>query len=442
MPAPIDAWDDFDRLFAWDRRPIDTGGAQVATTYVGAAVRSFFAQGGRKCYVVRVGDPWPLSERPDDAAVRAADLIPGFPQNLAAFPADRTTWRGLGVLLGLPEVAFALAPDLPDIFGSEPLEIQGDPPDLEGEIEEQFVECSAPAPPPEPDSEARFYAAPRCTADGYREWARAVWRIAQFLRLRRREMQFIGALPLPALGSEAAVNPVDFLERTGPLADPLDDAQAIRISSAFVQLAYPWVRTPASRNLPRELESPDGVLAGVLARNALARGGFRSAASLELGDVYAVDPVMDRPPVERVSVLGPTPSGLRLLSDVTTSRDENYRPASVSRLTASVMRAARRLGEESAFDPNGENLWARLRARLNSLLAGLHAQGALRGDAKEAFAVICDRTTMTQQDIDSGRVVAIVEFQAAVPIERIHIRLALDEGGRISLLSNSVEEAA
>ena len=36
---------------------------------------------------------------------------------------------------------------------------------------------------------------------------------------------------------------------------------------------------------------------------------------------------------------------------------------------------------------------------------------------------------MTQNDIDAGRVIASVSFQAALPIERITVHLALDEGG-------------
>src|SRR6185503_14981947 len=49
VPVPIDNWEVFDRLFAWERRDLNGRGA-AGTTYLGAAVRSFFAQGGRKCY--------------------------------------------------------------------------------------------------------------------------------------------------------------------------------------------------------------------------------------------------------------------------------------------------------------------------------------------------------------------------------------------------------
>jgi len=49
-------------------------------------------------------------------------------------------------------------------------------------------------------------------------------------------------------------------------------------ASAFVQLAWPWLRSAAGTDLPEGLEPPEGVLAGLLASNATRRGCFRSVA--------------------------------------------------------------------------------------------------------------------------------------------------------------------
>src|SRR5262245_25707422 len=43
VPVPIDTWETFDRLFAWDRRDLDGRGV-LGTSYLGAAVRSYFVQ--------------------------------------------------------------------------------------------------------------------------------------------------------------------------------------------------------------------------------------------------------------------------------------------------------------------------------------------------------------------------------------------------------------
>jgi phage tail sheath protein FI len=85
---------------------------------------------------------------------------------------------------------------------------------------------------------------------------------------------------------------------------------------------------------------------------------------------------------------------------------------------------------------------AGVRDRLNTLLAALYQAGALRGaTAAEAFHVRCDGTTMTQADVDAGRVIADVRFAAAAPVEQIRVVLALDGAGQLvgAAAGNGVE---
>jgi phage tail sheath protein FI len=137
---------------------------------------------------------------------------------------------------------------------------------------------------------------------------------------------------------------------------------------------------------------------------------------------------------DRISVFAPTPSGFHLLSDVTTDDDEAYRPANVNRLVAAIVRAARLAGEDTAFMNNGEPVWARVRAAVEELLQGLWGEGAFTGAyASDAFEVRCDRSTMTQSDLDAGRIITRVQFNAASPIEQIAVVFAIDEGGQVTL---------
>lgn len=488
LPVAIDSWEVFDHLFEWERRALNESG-RFGATYLGAAVRSFFAQGGRKCYVVRVGDPWVYLTKPPEGLLQKdarlyarcrrvsqiGKLIPGFQlpgvcfsQTLPAdaltdhvgfesSPADRASWRGIGHMFGLPDVSFLCLPDLPDAVRVEDEPV--DPVEYPQTDKEEFVECSGAEDAPPLDRGARYFRVPRCDDEGYRIWASALRIAASLIARRQREVQLVATIPIPDPDSSAERNLYGFLARPneGSLSSRLD-ASLTGLASAFVQLAYPWVRTPGSADLPEQLESPDAVLAGVLARSALTRGAFHSAASLHLADVYDLFPILRRSAMTespeplprdrstrnllaRVSLLGPTPSGLALLSDVTTSLDESYRPAGINRLVSSIVRAARRLGEASMFESSGEALWASLRDRLNLMLAGLLADGALSGESEaDAFQVRCDRSTMSQNDIDNGRVVAEIRFQAAAPIEQITIVMALDEGGQVSLIAARVPE--
>jgi len=136
-----------------------------------------------------------------------------------------------------------------------------------------------------------------------------------------------------------------------------------------------------------------------------------------------------KPLVVRLSLFGFTPAGIRLLSDVTTYPGESYRPAPVNRLVSVISRMARHLGESHLFESHGPRLWAQLERTLRDFMTRLWGLGALDGASPaEAFDVHCDRTTMTQNDIDNGRIVAVVSFQAAASIELITVTLTVQAG--------------
>jgi hypothetical protein len=448
-PVLCDSWGDFDRRFDWDARTLNDTTLEpvVGSTYLGAAVRSFFAQGGRRCYVVCAGAPNALTLSYAQRLARVDTLIPGYTTGFFDFsPLEASSWRGAWWLWDLPDVAFVCLPDLADLLRMEPrpdeLEADGSAPLLR----EQFVECSLVEAPPPRDTRARLISAPRADEIGYRDWARAVRMVGLFLRAYRPDVQLVAALPMPA--DELGSTLLHLLDdsQLAPLRYGLDDS-GTGIASAWVQLAYPWLRTSGSGRLPEQLESPDGVLVGMLARNALTRGTFRSAVKQTLVDVYDVAPALRNDElfrhsdprrktlIERVSLFGRAVSQLALLSDVTADLEESYRPASINRLLALLLREARRLGDDVVFEASSEVVWAQLRAQIEALLRALYAIGALNGPSEvEAFQVRCDRRTMTQSDLDSGRLICSVTFAPAAPIEQIRVVLALNQGGMLSLL--------
>lgn len=453
VPTPIDTWEVFDRLFAWERRPLRAGsaaadGGPLIPTYLGAAVRTFFAQGGRKCYVVAVDPPWPYLEEPVDAAARAermrdrlGALLPGYAGGVIdsspVEPRGPHGWRGIAHLFGLSDVAFVCLPDLPDIVRSPTLRV--DPKVELPPLPEEFVECSAPQPAPKPDNALRRIRAPRCDAAGYAAWATALRLIATFLGSYQRETQLIAALPIPEEGGPGERDPL--LQIAGLPDAPLANSPAgspAGCGSAFVQVVFPWVRTRASALLPEALESPDAVLAGMLARSALVRGAYVTVAGQPPLDVDDLVPALGHEQnetlQERISLFAPTPRGLRLLSDVTLSARLQHRQAHTGRMTASLLRAARVLGEGISFETASEALWRRVRDQLTRLLEQFRAAGALRGAAPDdAYQVRCDRSTMTQNDIDNGRVIAEVRFDPAATIDTITVVLAMHEGGQATL---------
>ena len=66
------------------------------------------------------------------------------------------------------------------------------------------------------------------------------------------------------------------------------------------------------------------------------------------------------------------------------------------------------------FEPNGERLWANIRRTVADFLYNEWRNGALLGSKpEEAYFVRCDRSTMTQNDLDNGRLVCLIGVAAA-----------------------------
>jgi hypothetical protein len=444
VPIPIETYSAYTALF-------DPGGslASFGTDYVSAAVRTFFAQGGKRCYVVRMGDPVAPG---DDAGVRSNKLQKLLPADSFAMD-DQRRWHSVGHLAGLPDVSFICLPDLPVLTASGPQGAAGQTP-VTPTGPEQFQECSnrdlTAVPPP-----VYGMHAPRLTPDDYARWADAVRSVLQLISTGSlREMQFVAAFPLPQDTGVAAAAEItsDILTQNvhDVIAAQMNEQTGLNgsISSAFLQLAYPWLKTTGSHVLLEELEPPDGALTGILARNALTRGAFTSATKITPAEIFDVSPLLPtqetrvsaspltwghnsiKPLIERLSLFGFTPAGLRLLSDVTAYPGESYRPARIHRLVSVILRASRRLGEEAVFQVNGPALWTRVQTFLNNLMNRLWQLNALDGESpSDAYSVRCDRSTMTQNDLDNGRLVAVVTFTAAATIELIRVTLALQTSG-------------
>jgi len=456
VPLPIDSWESFDRLFAWDQRQytkqIDGAG------YLAAAVRSFFAQGGRLCYVVRVAGSQPYDS---DTSTRRAVLpllAPGYPNQISSQSSDRNSWHGLGHLFGLPDVSIVCLPDLPELCSAQarPVDPTATPvvPGIEG-----FVECTPADIAPLADHALQQIQAPVCDDEGYRQWAAAINRCARFLARYRRDVQLIVAFPLAEPTTLAARNPLAHLHQQGFFSATLTSSPH-SVASAFVQLCYPWLSSSTAPLLAQGIEPGDGVMAGLLARNALQRGAFRSITALPLNNIHHVYPALsqqqqfapyhraasDQSPdaalIERLSLFGFGAQHIELLSDVTTSTSSLHRPASVNRIISLIIRILRQSGDEFVFENNGPALWAEISQRLNSVLQGLYEVGALRGkDARDAYFVRCDRSTMSQQDIDSGKVLVEVQIDPAASIESINVVLSLQQNGNVSLSATTTARA-
>lgn len=489
LPVALESFDTFDALFAWDQRGIRDRLVRdddpVLATSLGVAVRAFFGEGGRRCYVVRSGDPsdvfdtragrfaacFPEPRGPFDPTVFDLDpdrcpQLPGVrrrmvgdelkglrgpAQPVALSAAD---WVGLEHVYGLDDVSFALLPDLIDAC-ARPVPSTVPPAEVVA-ADERFAECMQEAPPDNLPVGRRL-PPPRLDANGLDLWRQLQLRALGLMdnagrAFHRRDVQLLASLPL--LSDATDLPPpsqwIAWMAQAPGWMLPATDGGSSLLSDRL-QLAYPWIRTGDSADAQGGAEAPEGTLAGVLARSALERGAYRSAATRPLQRYQGSEPVMawtqatqqaQWTPLgaltlaERVCLLGPTPRGPQLLSDVTCADDQHKRQAAVRRLVNVVIQASRDAGNDLSFEPNGERLWARVRERLSDLMRVLLTGGALSSDGTP-FVVRCGRDTMQQNDLDAGRLIAQIEIQPAQPIQRIVVVLNLRDAGPASAFANA-----
>lgn len=430
-PVPVDSWAVFDALFDWHARPVSAGGTEAADDYLGLAVRDFFANGGRKCYVVRLEAPWSVLTEFDEASREAQwrRLLP-----LAGVSGwQNEHLHGVEHAWALDDVSLVLVPDLPDLCASRRGSIAPEPAVVPGQPE-VFVECGVNLVGDAAVAGVRRVSAPRLDDEAWTLWKQYAEALRARMAQRRRDLMLLLALPLAAPRAGAARDPVATLNQEPPLR------------SSMLQLATPWLRPTREQRVAEGLLPPDGALAGLVAARVLARGAAATAAGQAPLGVLGVTPAPSDELLRRFAdsddqrdtlltrcaLFGSTPDGVRLLSDRSTSRRSGWSHAGVVRLLGQLLRTARRVGETLVFEPSGEALWTATRSRFEDMLTRFWQAGALRGaSAAEAFSVRCDRTVMSQADIDNGRVVVLIDFMPQLAIARLRVALALAEDGGV-----------
>jgi len=90
----------------------------------------------------------------------------------------------------------------------------------------------------------------------------------------------------------------------------------------------------------------------------------------------------------------------------------------IKRYLASLKTRLKELTQAAHSQPNGEPLWASVRLTVSDVLQTEWHAGRLQGTKPEqAYFVKCDRSTMTQNDLDNGRLIFLVGVAPVRPSE-------------------------
>jgi phage tail sheath protein FI len=182
---------------------------------------------------------------------------------------------------------------------------------------------------------------------------------------------------------------------------------------------------PAELLLP-----PSGFVCGVYARTDVERGVWKAPANETVRGALRFEVDVNHAQQELlnpagVNCLRAMPGrGLRVWGARTASSDPEWKYVNVRRYFNYLGRSIDRGTQWAVFEPNGERLWANVRETIASFLYNEWVSGALLGARPdEAFFVRCDRSTMTQNDIDNGRLICLIGVAAIKPAEFVIFRI-------------------
>jgi phage tail sheath protein FI len=192
----------------------------------------------------------------------------------------------------------------------------------------------------------------------------------------------------------------------------------------------PWLKTLDLATGQQMIAPPSGYVLGICARVDNERGVWKAPANEVVRGVLDVElPFGDR----EQDVLNPQGinlirwfegRGIRVWGARCTTLDGEWKYANVRRLFIFLEHSIDRGTQWVVFEPNNESLWKRVVQTIDSFLFGVWKSGALMGTKPEdAYFVRCDRSTMTQDDIDNGRLVCEIGIAPAYPAEFVIFRI-------------------
>lgn len=217
------------------------------------------------------------------------------------------------------------------------------------------------------------------------------------------------------------------------------DAMLLGAGVDHAAMYAPWVLAsdPMQRGAVRPYP-PCGFVAGVYARTDAAHGVWKASAGAgaqligSSGLALAIDD--DRSDaiaragincLRRFPDAGDVVWGARTMA-CSDAQNVQRKYVPVRRLALFIESSIDRGLQWVAFEPNAEALWAQVRAAVGDFLHTLWMQGALAGTTpREAYLVHCDTSTMTQADIDNGRLNVVIGVAPTRPAEFVIIRIGM-----------------
>jgi phage tail sheath protein FI len=208
------------------------------------------------------------------------------------------------------------------------------------------------------------------------------------------------------------------------------------LDTKYAAFYYPYINVLDPLTGVKKLVPPGGHIAGIYARSDTERGVHKAPANEVVRGALGLEFALTK---QQQDILNPRGvncvrafrgRGIRVWGARAASSDPLWKYVNVRRLFLYLEESIEDGTQWVVFEPNDQTLWARVRQTISQFLTRVWKDGALMGTTPdEAFFVKCDRTTMTQDDIDNGRLIVLIGVAPVKPAEFVIFRIAQWPGG-------------
>lgn len=222
--------------------------------------------------------------------------------------------------------------------------------------------------------------------------------------------------------NEQDVTVTDYTDANSTVVQNLAELRLVNAVQANNAVSALSSKIPATINVP-----PSGAIAGIYCKTDRERGVWKAPANVILNGVSDVSVrVSDdkQGPMNEAGV-----NVIRYFSDRgvvvwgarTQQDDDNWRYVPVRRLFDTAERDIKKAMRPVVFEPNSAPTWTRVWAAVDSYLYGIWQKGGLAGNSPEEayFVRIGKGVTMTEEDINQGKMIVQVGMAAVRPAEFI-----------------------
>ena len=199
----------------------------------------------------------------------------------------------------------------------------------------------------------------------------------------------------------------------------------------YAAMYHPWLSVFDPLDKKNIAVPPSGSVMGIYARSDNTRGVHKAPANEVVRGCIGLDTQFNKGEQDilnpkGINLIRSFPGqGIRVWGARTATSNPSWKYVNVRRLFIFIEESIRANTNWAVFEPNDEVLWVRVQRTISVFLENLWRGGSLAGSApEEAFFVNIGRDTMSQDDIDNGRLICVIGVAPVKPAEFVIFRIS------------------